>query len=54
MFQSRSLQDEVLKNYIESVFNRYDVDNSGSLDCREMTAFFNDLFKNLNINVTVN
>ena len=29
---SGSLQDEMLKNYIDSVFNKYDKDRSGSLD----------------------
>lgn len=43
------LQDEVLKNYIDQVFKKYDADNSGTLDPQEMTYFFNDLFKSLNI-----
>ena len=29
---SGSLQDEMLKSYIDSVFNKYDKDRSGSLD----------------------
>lgn len=32
MLQSKSLQDEMLRNYIETVFNRYDTDRNGSLD----------------------
>lgn len=47
------LQDEVLKAYIDSVFNKYDTDKNGSLDVHEMTQFFNDLFHNLKINVTI-
>ena len=43
----------MLKNYIETVFNKYDTDRNGSLDVHEMTLFFNDLFKNLGINTTV-
>ena len=50
---SGSLQDEMLKSYINTIFSRYDTDNSGTLDQREMTAFFNDLFKALNINMTI-
>ena len=48
-----SLQDEMLKTYIDNVFNRYDTDGNGTLDCQEMTVFFNDLFRTLNINSTV-
>ena len=47
------LQEEMLKNYIENIFNRYDTDRSGTLDTHEMTFFFNDLFKALNINMTI-
>jgi Ca2+-binding EF-hand superfamily protein len=43
----------MIKAYIESVFNKYDTDRNGSLDAREMTLFFNDLFRSLNINVVV-
>lgn len=43
----------MLKNYIETVFNRYDTDRNGTLDVHEMTSFFNDLFRTLNIGVTV-
>jgi Ca2+-binding EF-hand superfamily protein len=53
MLPSRSLQDEMLKNYIETVFNRYDTDKNGTLDVQEMTSFFNDLFRQLQIGVTV-
>ena len=47
------LQDEMLQNYINTIFDRYDKDRSGSLDPQEMTFFFNDLFKALNINRTI-
>lgn len=53
MIPNNSLQDEMLKAYIDSVFNKYDADRNGSLDVKEMTLFFNDLFRNLNINVVV-
>ena len=35
------------------MFKKYDADNSGTLDPQEMTYFFNDLFKSLNINKVV-
>lgn len=53
MIQS-NFQDEMLKSYIETVFSKYDVDHSGTLDSQEMTYFFNDLFRALNINIIVN
>ncbi len=53
MLQSSSLQDEMLKNYINTIFNKYDTDRNGTLDPQEMTLFFNDLFRTLNINQTV-
>lgn len=49
MFAATNLNDEILKAYIEKVFDKYDVDNSGGLDQDELTVFFNDLFKTLNI-----
>lgn len=53
MLPARSLQDEMLRSYIETVFNKYDTDRNGTLDAGEMTGFFNDLFRALQINVTV-
>lgn len=53
MLQSKSLQDEMLKAYIDKVFDKYDTDRNGTLDSQEMTHFFNDLFRSLSINVTV-
>ena len=49
-----NLQDQMLKTYIETIFNKYDTDRSGTLDEDEMTNFFNDLFQSLGIQVTVN
>lgn len=48
-----TLQDEFLKAYIDKVFNDYDVDRSGGLDEDELTMFFNDLYKILNIQQVV-
>jgi Ca2+-binding EF-hand superfamily protein len=53
MLQSKSLQDEMLKAYIDKVFDKYDTDRNGNLDSQEMTHFFNDLFRSLSINITV-
>lgn len=32
MFQADSLKDQMLKSYIEQIFNKYDGDRNGSLD----------------------
>ena len=32
MFGGSNLQDEMLRNYIEQIFNKYDSDRSGTLD----------------------
>jgi len=34
MLQSSSLQDQMIKSYIDSVFGKYDTDHSGFLDVR--------------------
>jgi hypothetical protein len=44
-----SLNEEILKAYIDKVFEKYDTDGSGGLDVKELTIFFNDLFKALKI-----
>lgn len=49
-----NLNDEILKTYIDKVFDKYDTDKSGALDSQELTVFFNDLFKTLNIPNQVN
>ena len=49
-----NLQDQMLKSYIDSIFDKYDTDRSGTLDEEEMTFFFNDLFQSLGMQVTVN
>ena len=54
MFQGGDLKDQMLKSYIDQVFDKYDADKSGTLDQKEMTNFFNDLFKSLKINMIVN
>ena len=53
MFQGLNIQDQMLKAYIDSIFSKYDKDNSGTLDSQEMTLFFNDLFKSMGLNTTV-
>ena len=54
MLSGGGLQDQMLKSYIDQIFGKYDLDNSGTLDSKEMTLFFNDLFKSLNMPITVN
>ena len=53
MFSGGNIQDQMLKSYIDQIFDKYDTDRSGTLDEQEMTYFFNDLFKSLGMNVTV-
>ena len=54
MLNAGSLQDQMLKSYIDQIFSKYDTDNSGTLDSTEMTSFFNDLFRSLSMNINVN
>lgn len=49
MYQSPAIKDDVLKSYIEQIFTRYDSNSTGALNPNEMTSFFNDLFRSLNI-----
>jgi hypothetical protein len=51
--QSSALRDQILESYIQQIFARYDVDMNGTLDPQEMTCFFNDLFRSLNIAMIV-
>lgn len=53
MFGQSNLQEEILKTYVDKVFDKYDTDKSGTLDQNEMTIFFNELFKSLGINKQV-
>ena len=53
MLGGSSIEDQMLKSYIDQIFDKYDTDRSGTLDEQEMTYFFNDLFKSLGMNVTV-
>jgi Ca2+-binding EF-hand superfamily protein len=39
-----SIQDNVLQNYIDTIFNKFDRDRSGTLDPNELASFFNDVF----------
>ena len=44
----------MLKAYIDKIFDKYDTDKSGTLDEEEMVFFFNDLFRQLGMAITVN
>lgn len=43
----QSLQDEMLRAFVDKTFAEFDKDNSGTLDPDEMTLFFNKLFERL-------
>lgn len=49
-----SISDNQLRQYIDMIFSKYDRDNSGSLDARELAGFFNDLFAMMKYNMVVN
>ena len=49
-----SITDDQLRMYIDQIFVRYDRDNSGSLDARELAGFFNDLFQTMGYTMRVN
>jgi hypothetical protein len=54
MYQNNeSIKDEVLKSYIGEIFNLYDPDRTGSLNANNITQFFNDLFRSVEINLTL-
>ena len=37
------MNDELLRQYVDGIFSRYDVDHSNTLTLKELTVFFNDL-----------
>ena len=43
-----SLDDNILRMFIDEVFQVYDYDRSGELDVNELHTFFNQLFISLN------
>lgn len=53
MLQGGGFKDQILKSYIDQVFDKYDTDKSHTLDQKEMTSFFNDLFKSLNMPIVI-
>ena len=38
------MNDNLLRQYVDEVFNVYDRDRSGSLNTMELAGFFNDIF----------
>lgn len=54
LFRLMSISDNQLRQYIDMIFSKYDRDNSGSLDARELAGFFNDLFAMMKYNMVVN
>lgn len=45
IFDEDMISDQVLTNYVDQVFSKYDRDNSGTLNPTELTNFFNDVFQ---------
>ncbi len=55
MYQNSSaVKDEILKSYIEQIFNTYDTQRTGKLNSNDITSFFNDLFRSVEVNITLN
>ena len=44
MYQNTAIKDDILKKYIEEIFNLYDPQKTGNLNANNITNFFNDLF----------
>jgi len=42
--ETMSITDQQLRAYIDQVFVKYDRNQSGGLDCNELSMFFNDIF----------
>lgn len=38
------MNDNLLRQYVDEVFNVYDRDRSGTLNAQELSGFFNDVF----------
>lgn len=54
MYQnSGAIKDEILKSYIEQIFNLYDTQGTGSLNANNITSFFNDLFRSVEISIVL-
>lgn len=54
MSQTNPVSDDVLKSYINQIFSRYDTNSINTLNPTEVTNFFNDLFRSLNIPIVLN
>lgn len=46
-------QETQLKMFIDELFMRYDIDRSGTLDCRELTPVFNEILMRFNIPISL-
>ncbi len=53
MSQTNPIKDDVLKSYINQIYSRYDTNSTNSLNPTEVTGFFNDLFRSLNLQMVL-
>ena len=42
-----SVTEAQLRQFIETVFNKYDYDRTGQLNAQELASFFNDVYAGL-------
>ena len=42
-------REEVLRLYIEEIYNNYDSEKTGSLNSHNITNFFNELFRSVDV-----
>ena len=47
MYPNTAIKDDVLKKYIDEIFNLYDPQRTGNLNASNITNFFNDLFRSV-------
>jgi len=47
------IREDILRSYIEEIFNRYDPQRTGNLNANNITAFFNDLFRSVELPITL-
>lgn len=54
MYQNNNtIREDILKKYIEEIFNLYDPQRTGNLNASNITNFFNDLFRSVEVPITL-